>query len=210
MKGWVLVFDLDETIIGHTPKDDNPTPWNNSILDILSAAAIKREEGKVDSILLLTNNGNAEFIDQIDNHLGFICLDNQKDKFFDKIYDMVKVGDVLRSPKRAGREYKKALVDVENMLDDIEHSKEDLSERVLFFDDLPHHELSLEIPSKNYITIVPPFTGVESDELMKQNRKFPHVYEILEMDVPVKTVSERRRKTPRKKERKRRRTTRRK
>jgi hypothetical protein len=210
MKGWVLVFDLDETIIGHTSNDDNPTPWNNSILDILSAAAIEREKGNVDSILLLTNNSNAQFIDQIDNHLGFVCLDDQKDKFFDKIYDMAKVSDVLRSPKRAGREFRKALIDVENMLDDIGHSKEGLVDRVLFFDDLPHHEIFLEIPSKNYITIVPPFSGTESYELMKQNPKFPHVYEILGMKMPVKTASNQKRRTRRRKEKKKTRITRRK
>lgn len=62
--GWVLVFDLDETLIGTTKTykdgkyDISDIQLNDKLFQIIFRAIDLKEDKKVDAILLLTNNTN--------------------------------------------------------------------------------------------------------------------------------------------------------
>lgn len=210
--GWVLVFDLDETLIGTTKtyKDGkyyiSDIQLNDKLFQIIfHAKALK--PGLVDAILLLTNNTNVPseygkirmgFLDIID-----LVVRKKYGEGFDNMFDNIYTGRAGNMKKRgynlvpfrpfgnkvssayslnivpASTTYNphgdlnesssgiykmfnyrpsKDIETVSRMLRDKGISKDNLKNRIFFFDDEPRaHVLKEELKSGNYVTIVPPF-----------------------------------------------------
>lgn len=179
--GLVLVFDLDETIanfpryLGSIENVINMRPENvdiNSEIIKVFAAAIKgREEGKVDAILMLTNNGLSEYIKivikRLNKELGY------KSNIFDKIFyasSEAPLDDIIfkgkstrlfiprnersRLPEGTTNSIEKNLADVEYMLEELGIDNSNLYENVYFFDDMDH-KIMEQINPYHYIHIHP-------------------------------------------------------
>ena len=70
MKGLILVWDLDQTLIGWS--SDQKYTLNTRALSILKEAFKSKNAGKVSSILVLTNNSDpSEPLEEIQAELGF-------------------------------------------------------------------------------------------------------------------------------------------
>jgi len=70
MKGLVLVWDLDQTLIGWS--SDQKYTLNSRALSVLKEAFKSKNAGKVSSILVLTNNSDpSEPLEEIQAELGF-------------------------------------------------------------------------------------------------------------------------------------------
>jgi len=148
--GLVLVFDLDETIAMH-PFFNRLNP---AVVDILRIAVEGRKTGKVDAILLYTNNADYDYIDSV---ILSITRAFRTPFWFDNImafHDYRRVDQIHHT---------KVLADVERMLKDQYISTENLPERVYFFDDRIH-TLSGELPAGHFIHITPPFDPNKEDK----------------------------------------------
>ena len=110
--GWVLVFDLDETLIGtkKTYKDGkyyiSDIQLNDKLFQIIIHAKSLKQDGSVDAILLLTNNTNVPseydkirmgFLDIID-----LVVRKNYGEGFDDIFDNIYTGtaDNMNMKKR--------------------------------------------------------------------------------------------------------------
>jgi hypothetical protein len=156
-EGWVLVFDLDQTI---TACDiENNVEFNPKIVEILKGAVKDREKGIVSAIFLLTNNADGEYIEQVHKELNTIL---QTTSVFDYILDANHPirshmpGVNIRNAKQ------KTIADVEFMLQQVKKTSKNLINRLLFFDD-QEHILSLQLKSagnpQHFIHVNPPFLG---------------------------------------------------
>lgn len=230
--GLVLVFDLDETLIGTTKtyKDGkyyiDDIQLNDKLFQIIFHAKTLKPDGLVDAILLLTNNTNipsvyhgneGNFLDIID-----LVVRKKYGEGFDEIFDKIYTGkrEEVNSGKRKtelveyrgfgepiyeasniekkfpkGKRLIKDIVTVASMLSQIEGiSREDLENRILFFDDetIPHMlKEQLEGHDGKYVTIDPPF-GKDKTDLKA-------VHAALGMGMPQAKGGARKRRTVRKK-----------
>ena len=166
MAGLVLVFDMDQTILGNHVQNEKLI-YNQQIIKILKHA-IQLRPSKVKAIFLLTNNGFDSDINLFHIKLLHEIFPNHRNRpsaVFDGIMTANTLGrlkDVL--PKR--------LEDVEFLMKesfgpDVNLKK--LDERVYFFDDLvPEHFIKNELPEGHYIRIDPPFEpGVKDRTIYK-------------------------------------------
>jgi len=70
MKGLVLVWDLDQTLIGWS--SDQKYTLNTKALSVLKEAFKSKNNGKVSSIIVLTNNSDpSEPLEEIQAEIGF-------------------------------------------------------------------------------------------------------------------------------------------
>jgi hypothetical protein len=127
--GWVVVFDLDDTIYMHKNKN-----INIKALNILKKAV--NNKGKtVSAIFLLTNNSDTEFIENITTYLNKLIGNT----VFDFILSAEDKFKNIREQDGPTLNYsKKRVKDIEYMCNQIGISKDNLVKRILFFDDQPH------------------------------------------------------------------------
>lgn len=158
-EGWVLVFDLDQTI---TASKDETIEFNQKIVDILKGAVKDREKGIVSAIFLLTNNADVEYIKQVHTELNTIIdTTNVFDYVLDANHPVRTHMPDIRHIRNAKQ---KTLADVEFMLDQVKKTTKNLVYRLLFFDD-QEHMLSVQLKSagkpEHFIHINPPFVGTK-------------------------------------------------
>jgi hypothetical protein len=166
---YVLVWDLDQTLVANyfdTEKPGHPEPiLNKKAIHTLHLALKAKQEGFVDAILMLTNNSDEGFISYI--HQALIDKINDYSERTDN--HITRIFDGIRDATHPAREADatgwpaKRVEDVRQMLDELGLDTEGLANRILFFDDIPHHTLSHEIPPENYIVIRPPFKSNFTD-----------------------------------------------
>ena len=210
-RGLVLVWDLDGTLVtdslfrkwhdGHNkPLYENKRPDTITIRpqnltqmarDYINQAAVqvirlaqrkKREDpGKVDAVVLLTNNGDPTYIKSIaDSIHGMIG-----EEPFDLIWDNNNGKRVLQERfVTGGRRQvvaRKAMEDVRAMLQELKRSTDDLEHRVYFFDDQEYHTLAEELIAAyapnpgTFVKIDPAFTGNKFD----YSEVFWHIMDVL-------------------------------
>lgn len=155
-KPWILVWDLDETLVtgwkqGWTPQDIHINP--KAVL-IISTALKLRIKGIVRYIFLLTNNSDEPYVNAAMKKLGEFI--NYKGKIFnDKLINDPSVRNSVYS--RAKYNPDKGLRDVDLLLKRMKCPNNNTHYRILFFDDRPDHVFKGEIPLEHYIH-VPPFS----------------------------------------------------
>jgi hypothetical protein len=180
----VLVFDMDQTLID-TNKDNNaamshhkkiPSLLNTRLLEeVISPAVRLRNQGRNIAILLLTNNGDEEYIkavmSEINNRIFDLHIrsnlqmrDNIKNfnEYFkekEKEKDARPVFDAFMTAKTPGRyakEFVKDLEDVKLMLQTarLPYDIKQLVSNTYMFDDMPEHKIKSEIQPGNYFYIV--------------------------------------------------------
>ena len=151
MSGLVLVWDMDNTLVGNyydvlDKSSYNILYFNNNAVDVLEQALIARDQRKVDAIFMLTNNADKNFIEYVHNRLKKrLKVPFVFDYIMDRTHEARPLSD--NPPKR--------LEDVEYMMRAVDLSSYNLSNRVFFFDDIPDHEIFNEIPPSHYIQIFP-------------------------------------------------------
>lgn len=171
-EGWVLVFDMDQTITGNyfdvqTEKQD--LVLNPKIVDILKMAIQDKQTGMVSAIFLLTNNTDTEFIEHMEKELERAV---GKGRIFDYKMD---ANHPMRThiPEfaniRNGKQ--KSLADVEYMLKKVQKTTKNLIHRLLFFDD-QEHLLSLQLKNagkpEHFVHVDPPFISGATYESRQQ------------------------------------------
>jgi len=144
---------------------------NKAALDLIDLAVKKKREdpGKVDAILLLTNNSDDTYVkivvEAIKHIIGAVPFNliwtyNNPER---KRQTVVTLSGRLAETKR------KALEDVDYMLKKLNINTDNLEHRVYFFDDQEYHILAYELnrlypPNHGtFIKIDPPFTGNHVD-----------------------------------------------
>jgi len=145
--GWILVWDLDETLVSGWPEYPQV---NQTALKILELADIARNAGRVEAIFLLTNNSDQEYI-----NAALVQLPQ-----FDGVMDSTHFSRKhIYSSDNMNGNVTKGLSDVVQLFAEagISVSKSDIKKRVLFFDNYPSHVIKDEIPIKHYIHITPDF-----------------------------------------------------
>ena len=185
-KGLVLVFDLDQTLVATNKQikkhltrkrgyyrevwaPKKKPELNPELIEVLRIALQQREKGGVYAIFLLTNNSDTVFIQRVISSL-------EKSLHTRNIFDAILTAEddePRDTPKGHTKNYSsKSIRDVYRLLnrmektDDAEkrYAKEDLLKRVLFFDDNPDHQIRHEMfiagVKEQYITITPPFMGI--------------------------------------------------
>ncbi len=154
--GWILVFDLDNTIVGDYSDqrsiDAEEPSLNPSVVEILRKATEARERAIVSGIFLLTNNADYFFAKVIELTLAMKFKKHRYKVVFD--YIMAR-NHPFRSPP--DDDPPKSLREVEYMAKESGISTENLANRVIFIDDRATHEIAKEIPKEHYIVITPPF-----------------------------------------------------
>ena len=177
--GLVLVFDLDDTIANFprylSSMDelmDMPLAnidINTELLKVFAAAIKGREEGRVDAILMLTNNGSSEYIKKVIKRLNNDL--RYKSNIFDKIFyasEEQPLDDVIfkgkstrlfiprnersRQPQGRTNNIEKNMADVEYMLNELGVENRDLFNNVYFFDDM-EHKIIQQMNHYHYILI---------------------------------------------------------
>lgn len=143
--GLILVWDMDQTIIGNSV-DNEKLIFNPNAIDIIRKAIDMRPK-KVSAIFLLTNNPADGLINMFHIKLSLLL---RTPYVFDGIMTATDGERAEGIPKR--------LEDVKTLMDrrDFKYD-ETLKDRVYFFDDVPNHQIRGEIPVDNYIQITPPF-----------------------------------------------------
>jgi hypothetical protein len=168
--GWVLVFDLDNTIVGEyfnlRKYPARKIPINPLVLDILRYAISEREKekGEVSAILLLTNNNDADFIAHVDSLLKdeLKRIEKEKEKeIFDLIADANHpLREVIHGGAMHGTHIK-SIKDVIRFVKLINKPHEELLSRCIFIDDQIYHQLAVELiaagRSSQFIHICPPY-----------------------------------------------------
>jgi hypothetical protein len=162
--GWVLVFDLDETLsavndsewIGKLPPFKKAI-LNRKAIEILKRAIALRRHGQVAAILLLTNNDSDEYIDGIVKRLEAACGCGSGSSG-KPLFDLkAKRNDTVtpRTPDPVnGAGYPlKDVVTVERMMTRLGKSTDQLASRIFFFDDIPNHVMSKEVQPSQYIVM---------------------------------------------------------
>lgn len=154
--GWVLVWDLDNTIVGEYSDqrrfDSEDIVLNPRAVELLRKAIDARDKGIVSAIFLLTNNADDFFIKVVELTLSMNIIKNYHYEVFDYIMSR-------KHPNRSDPEDDppKSLKDVEYMMNQEKLSTQNLANRVIFIDDNNSHEIGKEIPKEHYIHITPPF-----------------------------------------------------
>ena len=165
-QGWVLVFDLDETLsavndsewIGKLPPFKKAI-LNRKAIEILKRAIALRRRGQVAAILLLTNNDSDDYIDGIVKRLEAACGSASSSGSSGKpLFDLkAKRNDTVtpRTPDPVnGAGYPlKDVVTVERMMTRLGKSTDQLASRIFFFDDIPNHVMSKEVQPSQYIVM---------------------------------------------------------
>ena len=172
--GLVLVFDLDDTLV-YTANIKNmltndeliSSALNFKILNVVlrNAEYFRRAyRGSIDAILLLTNNGNPEYVSRVCKVIAQMIRENPRNfrrlsaaenarinaadpLFFDYI---MMVGNKHRNDVDP---YSKNLKLVERMLNVLNISNKNLKERTYFFDDQEHPMMRKELIPGHYIDI---------------------------------------------------------
>jgi hypothetical protein len=157
-EGWVLVFDLDQTITACD--EENNIEFNPKILDILKKAVKDREKGIVSAIFLLTNNADSKYIEEVHTKLN---TNIETTSVFDYILDANHpIRSHMPNVHHIRNAKQKTIADVEFMLHQIKTTSKNLINRLLFFDD-QEHILSLQLKSagkpQHFIHVNPPFLG---------------------------------------------------
>ena len=174
MAGLILVFDMDQTIIGNHVTSEK-LDFNPKVLAILRRA-MELRPGKVKAIFLLTNNG-------FDSDINLFHIKLLHEIFPQNRNRPSSVFDGIMTANTLGRlkEYlPKRLEDVEFLMKERfgpDVKLKDLADRVYFFDDLvPEHLIKNELPEGHYIRIDPPFElGV------KDRTNYKPIYDALGM-----------------------------
>jgi len=172
---------MDNTLVGNYYDVLNKSKkeilhFNKKAVDVLEAAVIARAQKKVSAILMLTNNSDKHFIEHVHNKLkAKLDVPYVFDYIMDREHEFRPLSD--DPPKR--------LVDVEFMMEHLDKSTYNLSNRVFFFDDIPDHVILTEIPLTHYINIFPPFE--------------PHVQDKTNFKPVLDAISSRGGKPPRRK-----------
>ena len=155
MEGLILVWDMDQTLIGK-----NPFELNANALKIIKQAATKRS--KVSAIFLLTNNSDTYIINMVTEILTEqlnLPPEFATENVFHGIMsatDPTRIDSTNTAYPPGGL---KRLEDVMMLMvrKGLPFNQETLKDRVYFFDDLPNHMIREQIPEDHYIQIVPPF-----------------------------------------------------
>jgi hypothetical protein len=146
MEGLILVWDMDQTLLGNNIADINV-----HALRIIKQAVTKKS--KVTAIFLLTNNSDIPFINRVTEQVTN-QLDLPAELGIENVFDGVMTA---LDPSRTGG--LKRLEDVMELMarKGLPFTPETLGNRVYFFDDLPSHIIREQIPADHYIQIIPPF-----------------------------------------------------
>ena len=151
-KPWILVWDLDETIVtgwkhGWTPEDISINP---KAALIISTALKLRITGIVRYIFLLTNNSDEPYINAAIKKLGQFM--NYTGKIFnDRLINDPAVRTSIVSKSVGNPD--KGLRDVDFLLKRMKSPNNHTAYRILFFDDHPGHVLKTELPREHYIQV---------------------------------------------------------
>jgi hypothetical protein len=175
----VLVFDMDQTLID-TNKDNNaamsdhtkiPSLLNTRLLEeVISPAVRLRNQGRTIAILVLTNNGDEDYIkavmSEINNRISDLHIrsnlqvrDNIKNfnQYLKEGARPVFDAYISRNtPSRVGNGPDKRLEDVELMLETarLSYDPAELVLNTYMFDDMLGHVIESQIPPENYFYIV--------------------------------------------------------
>lgn len=156
-KPWVLVWDLDETIVTGWKNRWKPHDIyiNPKAALIISTALKLRITGIVRYIFLLTNNSDEPYINAAIKKLGEYI--NYKGKIFN---DTLINDPVVRTSLVSKSAYNpdKSLRDVDFLLRKVKSPNNHSAYRILFFDDRPDHVLKKQLPLEHYIQVTPPFS----------------------------------------------------
>ena len=157
MSGLVLVWDMDNTLVGNyydvlDRSLHEVLHFNRNAVAVLDQAIKAKARGTVEAIFMLTNNSDKDFIEYVHERLK-IKLDVPF--VFDYIMDRTHEA---RPPP--ADDPPKRLEDVEFMMKALGKSTYNLANRVFFFDDIPDHEILTEIPPAHYIHIFPRFEAL--------------------------------------------------
>ena len=157
---WILVWDLDETLVSGWPNTPIVNPTAVKILELADKA---RASGRVEAIFLLTNNSDKDYI-----NAAVVQLPP-----FDNIMDSTHRSRTrLPSIGNYNGNVSKSLSDVVQLFAEIGVSvaKDDIKNRVLFFDNYPDHVMKDEIAKAHYIHITPDFkAGSGKKDLTRWN-----------------------------------------
>lgn len=145
----IHVFDLDDTLIFH-----DYMRLNHELVGLLYELVKKRDEKNgVKAILLLTNNGDSDFIRLINDIITDEIYGTNGKKSKQKLFDYI----LWRyHPARNGTKENptKSMDDVKYMMNEIGIPfSEDT--QIYFYDDLEGHVLQSEIPKSNFIHVKP-------------------------------------------------------
>jgi hypothetical protein len=164
-EGWVLVFDMDQTITGNyfdVLNEKEELVLNPKIVEILKTAVQDKQTGMVSAIFLLTNNNDTVFIEHMEKELEGVV---GKGRIFDYKMDANHTART-HIPEfaniRNGKQ--KSIADVEYMLTKLNKTTKNLINRLMFFDDQEHLlSLQLKIAGKaeHFVHVNPPFISGE-------------------------------------------------
>jgi hypothetical protein len=164
-KGLILVFDLDNTIVGEysdqSKFDSEEIVLNERIVELLRKAVDARNKNIVSAILLLTNNADEIFIKVVELTISMRLKKNYHFTIFD---EGMSRNHPFRSPPKENPP--KSLREVEYMVRKAKLDTENLANRVIFIDDIATHQIAQEIPKEHYIHVNPPFVkgGVDTTD----------------------------------------------
>lgn len=155
--GWVLVWDLDQTIVGEYSDqrrlDSEELVLNPKAVELLRLAVEARDKDIVSAIFLLTNNADDFFIKVVELTLSMKFKKNYHSTVFDYIMSR---NHPFRSPPQD--DPPKSLREVAYMMGEIGQPTDNLAQRVFFIDDRKNHLIANEIPKEHYFHVSPPFT----------------------------------------------------
>ena len=159
--GWVLVFDLDETLSAVNDIEwagVKITPFKKAILnrkaiEILKQAAAIRRHGLCAAILLLTNNDSEPYIEGIVKRLEAKVGCKPGTLFDLKTRRNDTVTPRTPDPVNGPGYPLKDVETVKRMMQNLGKSTEGLASRIFFFDDIPNHTFSKEIRPEQYIVM---------------------------------------------------------
>lgn len=208
-RGLVLVWDLDATLVSdalfriwdaqHNKPLSTGKPVTMTSENLRDAAARgyinesaryliglavdkKREDpGKVDAILLLTNNSDDEYVTMVVEAINGIIGVAPFDLIWTSNNPKRRLEIISTSSGAGAVTSRKALEDVRGMLKELNKNTKDLEHRVYFFDDQEYHKLAHELKDLyapnpgTFIKIDPPFTGNHKD----YTDLFSHVFDVL-------------------------------
>lgn len=203
IKGYLLVFDLDQTLVATNKQFAKRATrkrglfreiWqpykkpevNPELVEVLKEAGKLKEIGTVYGIYLLTNNSDKQFIHRV---LKTLEKETGIPKLFDATLTAEK-GEPRDTPRGYSKNYSsKSVRDLYRLLNRHErrtdaekrYNSNELLKKTFFFDDMPDHQLRKEFfqagVKGNYVTIDPPFVGINETPYGK-------VFEQLHSTVP--------------------------
>ena len=150
MAGLVLVWDMDQTLIGNSI-DTNDLLFNPKALEVLKRA-IELRPSRVSGIFLLTNNPADTLINLFHIKLAYKLR-----------VPYVFHGIMTATDQNRDVGLHKRLVDIKELIERSSLDITNLENRVYFFDDVPDHVLRSELPDNHYIQITPPFSALTVD-----------------------------------------------